>query len=67
MKHYTIKVDTLLQEKIIKHAKVKNISEEEFITQILSRYVLDPHMMESVEVQEGYKVCGPINVELANL
>ena len=67
MHRYSIEVSNALKEKIKQNAVAQNISEEEFIAQILSRYVVEAHIMEKSEVKEGYEVCGAMNIEIANL
>ena len=43
------------------------MAEDKFIAEILSRFVLDPHIMESKDVAQGYAECGEMNLAIANL
>ena len=56
-----------MYETIKENAKAAKTTEERFIAEILNRYVLDAHIMNSKDVCEGYIECGPLNLELANL
>jgi len=66
MKILKIEVSKQLHERIQAAAKSAKVSEEEFIKKILKRFSIDSHIMESKEVEEGYKECGDINLEIAN-
>ena len=66
MNRITIEVEDSLQQKIKQNAKVLNISDEDFIIKILSRFVIDSHIMDSKEVKDAYQECGNLNLELAN-
>ena len=67
MKLIKVEVSDILFEQIKSNANKAGLSEERFIAEILSRYVIDPHIMESKEVRDGYVACGPINLEISNL
>ena len=66
MKYFKVGISDAMSEKINKAAAAANLSEEKFIAEILSRYIVDAHIMESKEVADGYIECGPLNLELAN-
>jgi len=61
-----IQLENSILESIKKNARSLNVSDEEFIKRILARYVLDPHIMESKEVKDGYVEVGPVNLNIAN-
>ena len=67
MKLLKVEVSDSLFEKIQKSAAAAKVNDEQFIAEILSRYVIDAHIMESKEVEDGYEECGPLNLEIANL
>ncbi|MCL2798421.1 MAG: hypothetical protein FWD58_10300 [Firmicutes bacterium] len=67
MKIYKIEVTDELSELIFRAAFAAGKSEEKFIADILSRFVFEPHIMESKDVAEGYAACGALNLEIANL
>ncbi len=65
MKLLKVEVADALYE-LIKHgAAAAKTSEEKFIAAILSRYAVDPHIMDSKAVADGYVACGQINLELS--
>lgn len=43
-----------------------DVNIESFITEILNRYALDPHIMEKEDVKDGYEKMGDINLEISN-
>lgn len=66
MNKYEISVNDELNT-ILKEAAAKmNVSVESFISDILNRYAIDPHIMEQDEVKEGYRDMGDINLEISN-
>ena len=67
MKIYEIGVSDELSERIGAAAAAAGLGEEKFIAEILSRYVLDAHSMDSKDVADAYMECGPLNLEIANL
>lgn len=67
MRIYSIEVDEQMENMINNNAKRQSVSAEQFIVQILNKYVIDAHIMDSKQVEDGYKECGEINLELANL
>ena len=67
MKLIKIEVSNELYKKISDNAQSKGLSDEKFISNILARFVLEPHIMEKEEVATGYTDCGAINIEIANL
>ena len=66
MKYFKVGISDAMSEKIGKAAAAANLSEEKFIAEILSRYIVDAHIMESKEVADAYIECGPLNLEIAN-
>ena len=67
MKNFKIEVSDELGEIIFRAAMSTGKSEEKFISDILSRFVFDPHIMEGKDVAQGYAECGELNLEIANL
>ncbi len=66
MKVYQVEVDEQLN-KILEEASAKmDVNIESFISQILNRFAIDPHIMEQEEVKEGYEAMGEINLEISN-
>ncbi|MDE6398887.1 MAG: hypothetical protein K2L51_06165 [Clostridiales bacterium] len=43
-----------------------DVNIESFITQILDRFAIDPHIMEQDEVKDGYQDMGDINLDISN-
>ena len=39
---------------------------ETFITRVLDRFAIDPHIMEQEEVKDGYTDMGDINLDISN-
>jgi len=64
---YTIKVSEELNNILIDNAKNQNNSVEKLIIEILTRYAVPTHMMDSDTMRKGYAECGEINLEWANL
>ena len=67
MKFFKVGVSDKLYEKIKDSAAATGLHEEKFIAEILSRYVIEAHIMEDKDVADGYIECGPLNLEIANL
>ena len=67
MKFFKIGVSDELSERIKAVAAAAGFSEEKLIAEILSRYVIDAHIIDSKDVADGYIECGPLNLEIANL
>ncbi|MCL2862268.1 MAG: hypothetical protein FWE22_07660 [Firmicutes bacterium] len=65
--HYTIKVTEEVNKLLNDNAKRQNVSVEKLISEILSRYVIPVHMMDSETMEKGYVECGEMNLEWANL
>ena len=66
MKVYRIEISDELNE-ILEEAAMKNDENiETFISRILDRFAIDPHIMEQDEVKEGYREVGDINLEISN-
>ena len=43
-----------------------DINIETFISRILDRFAMDPHIMEQEELKDGYESVGDINLEISN-
>jgi len=61
-----------VNESLIRNINTKNkenprLRLEEFIANILNRYALNPHIMDSKEIADAYAECGELNLEIANL
>jgi len=67
MKIITIEVSDNMYENLTRGAYDANARLEEFIANILDRYMLDKHIMETKEVADAYQECGEVNLEIANL
>ena len=65
MKTITIKLDEVLMNTISSNARQNQMTDEEFIKNILSRFTIDKHIMDSVEVELGYQECGEMNIKIA--
>lgn len=66
MKVYQIEVDEELNYILEEAARKMDVNIESFITEILNRFAIDPHIMEKEEVKEGYEQTGDINLEISN-
>ncbi|MCI8413508.1 MAG: hypothetical protein HFE47_05390 [Clostridia bacterium] len=66
MKVYQIEVDDTLNHILEEAARIMDVNIESFITEILNRYALDPHIMEKEDVKDGYEKMGDINLEISN-
>ena len=51
MKVYQIEVDDTLNHILEEAARIMDVNIESFITEILNRYALDPHIMEKEDVK----------------
>ncbi len=67
MKLYKIQISEELNKLIEECAKKMNVSVETFIARVLSRYAIDPHIMENEDVKRGYEDMAEINLEISNL
>ena len=67
MKLIKIEVSDTLYTKITQNAQNLKLTDEKFIKQILARFVLEPHIMQGEDIQNGYIECGDVNIEIANL
>ena len=66
MKVYQIEINDELNEILEEASRKMDVNIESFITQILDRFAIDPHIMEQDEVQDGYREVGDINLEISN-
>ena len=66
MKVYQIEVDDSLNVILEEAARKMDVNIESFISEILNRYAIDPHIMEQEEVKQGYADMGEINLEISN-
>jgi len=65
MHEYKIKVSTELAETLLKAAGGKNMTAEQFILQILNKYLIPPHTIDQEAMARGYEDMGEINIELS--
>ncbi len=63
---YQIEVGDELNAILEEAAARMDTNIESFITQILNRYAIDPHIMEQDEVKNGYTDMGDINLDISN-
>ena len=66
MKVYQIEINDELNEILEEASRKMDVNIESFITQILDRFAIDPHIMEQDEVKRGYEEMGEINLEISN-
>lgn len=66
MKVYRVEIDDELNLILEEAARKMDMNIESFISQILNRYAIDPHIMEQDEVKEGYADMGDINLDISN-
>jgi len=66
MYQYLINVDKEQSELLQNAAKNQNMTVEQFIKEILNKYVLPPHIMNEESMAKGYEETGEINLDLAN-
>ncbi|MDE6293128.1 MAG: hypothetical protein K2L88_00700 [Clostridiales bacterium] len=65
---YLIEVDGTLDNVLKQNANARNMSVPALIVELLSRYVIDAHIMEQSELwQSGTEECKDINLDWANL
>ena len=65
MKVYQIEVNDQLNEILEEAARKMDTNIETFITRVLDRFAIDPHIMEQ-EVKDGYTDMGDINLDISN-
>lgn len=66
MNVYQIEVDDELNVILEEAAQKMDVNIESFISQILNRFAIDPHIMEQDEVKDGYVEMGDINLNISN-
>lgn len=66
MKKYLVEVDDDLNYILEEAAKKMDTNIETFISEILNRFAIDPHIMEQEDVKEGYVEMGDINLDISN-
>ena len=66
MKEYKIEVSDELNKILEEASQMYDVNIESFITSILERFAIDPHIMEQDEVKDGYRETGGINREISN-
>lgn len=66
MKVYQIEIDDDLNAVLEEGARNMDTNIETFISQILNRFAIDPHIMEQDEVKDGYQEVGDINLDISN-
>lgn len=67
MSKYYVEIVGEVENNIVSGASKKGITPEKFIAEILNKYAISVHIMESKETASGYKECGDINLDWANL
>lgn len=66
MSKCTIELKGKILEFIKESARMRDMSIETFIAEILNKYAVDPHIMEKEDVKAGYEEMGEINIKLSN-
>ena len=66
MNVYQIEVDDELNAILEEAVQKMDVNIESFISQILNRFAIDPHIMEQDEVKDGYVEMGDINLNISN-
>jgi len=66
MYQYTINVDKELNDLLLNASKNQNMPIEQFVKEILNKYVVPPHIMNEESMAKGYEEMGEINLELSN-
>ncbi len=66
MNKYQIEVEDELNAILEEAAQKLDMNIESFISQILNRFAIDPHIMEQDEVKDGYVEMGDINLDISN-
>ncbi len=64
---YWIEVSDELNRILTDNAKAKNLTIEQLIAEVLSRFTISAHILDSEDTQKGYAECGDINLDWANL
>jgi len=65
MYEYKIKADKELNDILIAAAERINMSVEQFILQILNKYLVPMHMIDKEAMAAGYEEMGELNLELS--
>jgi len=65
MGEYKIQIDGELESMLIDGAKKRNTSPEDFIAEIINRYLPLTHIINQEEMAKGYAEMSEINLELA--
>lgn len=65
MGKYIIDLDGELENMLIDGAKSRDISAQQFINDIIKRYLPLMHIINQEEMAEGYREMGKINLDLA--
>lgn len=65
MSKYTIILDGELENMLIQGAKNRNISAEQFIVEIIDRYLPPAHIIDREEMAKGYAEMAQINLDIA--
>ena len=66
MKVYQIEIDDELNAILEEAARKMDVNIETFISQIVNRFAIDPHIMEQDDVKDGYTQMGDINLDISN-
>ena len=65
MSKYIIILDGELENMLIEEAKSRNLSAQQFITEIINKYLPLMHKIDQEEMAEGYRAMAEINLDLA--
>lgn len=65
MGEYKIQLDGELESMLTYGAKQRNLSPEDFIVEIINRYLPLTHIINQEEMAKGYAEMSEINLELA--
>ena len=65
MSKYIIELDGEYEKMLIDGAKSRNISAEQFISDIIDRYLPLMHIINQEDMAEGYRKMAEINLDLA--
>lgn len=65
MSKYVIEINGETENMLIQGAKNRNITTEQFITDIVNRYLPDPHIINQEDMAKGYVEMAQINLDIA--
>lgn len=67
MNKYLIEVDDQMNDILKENARLRSLSVEEVIRELLQQYLIPSHIMQGEAIEEGYTESGEVNLEWANL